>query len=180
MLKTHKECLVIFKSDLNIAAALKDGRLYKVDRGIYSDKPFAPFVEIVQKRYPEAVITLNSAFFYHGLTDAIPEKVHIATDRQASRISDSRIIQHFVPETLLHLGEIEINYNNSPVRTYDLERLSIDVVRMSSKLPYELYKSVIRSLRLRSEELYPAKIDDYLEHFPYRDSLAKALRKEIF
>ena len=180
MLKTHKECIKIFGSDLAIAKALSDNRLFKVDRGIYADKPFVPFIEIVQKRYSDAVIALDSAFFYQGLTDIIPLSVHLATVRTASRIADKRIVQHFVPNKILNIGVIEITYNNSVIKTYDLERLAIDVVRMKTKLPYELYKGVILSLRSRSSELYPAKIDDYLDSFPYHESIADTIRKEIF
>ena len=60
------------------------------------------------------------------------------------------------------------------------ERLAIDAVRMRTKLPYELYKEVVLSLRARSAELYPAKIDDYLDAFPRRDSILAAIEKEIF
>ena len=126
------------------------------------------------------MITLDSAFFYQGLTDIIPESVHVSTDRTSSRIADKRIIQHFVPGKILRVGVAEITYNNSKITTYDLERLSIDVVRMKTKLPYELYKGVILSLRSRSNEIYPAKIDDYLDNFPYRESIADTIRKEIF
>ena len=180
MIKTHKECIEMLGSDLAIGKAVMEKRLFRVDRGIYADRPFVPFIEIVQKRYPAAVVALDSAFFYQGLTDVIPEVVHLATDRGASRIADKRIMQHFVPERILCVGATKVSYNNSAVRTYDLERLAIEAVRMKTKLPYELYKSVILSLRSRVSELYPAKIDDYLDFFPYRESIADAIRKEIF
>ena len=180
MLKTHKECIKQLGSDLAIGKALIEKKLFRVDRGVYSDSPVVPFIEIVQKRYPDSFIALDSAFFYQGLTDIIPEEVHIATDRRASRITDKRIVQHFVPAKILRVGVTEITYNSGTITTYDLERLSIDAIRMRSKLPYELYKSVILSLRSRSNELYPAKIDDYLDGFPYRESIADTIRKEIF
>ena len=180
MIKTHKECLEMFGSDLAIAKEVAAKRLFKVDRGIYADRPFVPLIEIVQKRYVRAVVTMDSAFFYQGLTDIVPEKIHLATDRTASRISDKRIVQHFVPATILDVGACEVQYNNSSIRTYDLERLAIEAVRMRTKLSYQLYKDVVLSLRDRSAELYPAKIDDYLDKFTYRDSIAQVIRKEIF
>lgn len=180
MLSSHKELLETLKSDVAIAKAVADKRIFKVSRGIYSDKPYAPFVEIARKRYPDAVVTMESAFFYQGLTDVIPEVLHLATDRKASRIADKRICQHFVPSELLHLGEIEIVYNSSKVLTYDLERLVIEVVRMRSKLPFDFYKEVISSLRSRTHEMYPAKIDDYLQYFTYREAILDIIRKEVF
>lgn len=180
MLSSHKELLETLKSDVAIAKAVADKRIFKVSRGIYSDKPYAPFVEIARKRYPNAVVTMESAFFYQGLTDVIPEVLHLATDRKASRIADIRVCQHFVPSELLHLGEIEIVYNSSKVLTYDLERLVIEVVRMRSKLPFDFYKEVISSLRARTHEMYPAKIDDYLQYFTYREAILDTIRKEVF
>lgn len=180
MLSSHKELIETLKSDVAIAKAVADKRIYKVARGIYCDKPYAPFVEIARKRYPEAVVTMESAFFYQGLTDVIPETLHLATDRKASRITDKRISQHFVPSELLHLGEIEIQYNNSKVLTYDLERLAIEVARMRSKLPFDFYKEVIGSLRVHAHEMYPAKIDDYLQYFTYRESILDTIRNEVF
>jgi len=180
MLKTHKECIEIYGSDIAIAKAVSDGVLFKVDRGIYSDKSYAPFVDIAKKRYPMSVVTLESAFFYQGLTDVIPDVLHLATDRKASRIVDKRICQHFVPAEILHVGETCVVHNSSSIVTYDLERLAIEIVRMRTKFPFDFYKEVVNSLRNRVNEMYPAKIDDYLEHFPYRESVLDGVRKEIF
>lgn len=180
MLSTHKELIETLRSDVAIAKAVADKRLYRVDRGIYCDKPYAPFVEIAKKRYPESVVTMESAFFYQGLTDVIPDVLHLATDRKASRITDERICQHFVPTELVHLGEVEITYNSSKILTYDLERLAIEVVRMRNKLPYDFYKEVTSSLRGRIHEMYPAKIDDYLQKFAYADSIRAIIKNEVF
>jgi predicted transcriptional regulator of viral defense system len=129
MLKTHKELIEEQGSDVAIARQVADGKLHRVDRGVYSDKPYAPFVEIAMKRYPDAVVTMESAFFYQGLTDVIPDVLHLATDRAASRIADARICQHFVPAKILRVGATSIDYNGAAIRTYDLERLAIEVVR---------------------------------------------------
>jgi len=135
---------------------------------------------VARKRYPASVVTLDSAFFYQGLTDVIPDVLHLATDRKSSRIADKRIQQHFVPAEILHIGETRVMHNSSSIVTYDLERLSIEIVRMRTKFPFDFYKEVVNSLRNRAHEMYPAKIDDYLEHFPYRESVLDSVRKEIF
>ena len=180
MLKTHKELIGELGSDVAIARQIADGKIYRVDRGVYSDKSYAPFAEIAMKRYPDAVVTMESAFFYQGLTDVIPDVFHLATDRAASRIADARICQHFVPSKILRVGATSIDYNGAAIRTYDLERLAIEVVRMRTKIPFDLYKEVISSLRLRGAELYPAKIDDYLTSFPYARSILNIIRREVF
>ena len=180
MLKNRQECIQTLGSDFAIANAVSAKELYRLDRGIYSDRPYVPFVEIAAKRYPNAVVTLDSAFYYQRLTDVVPDVLHLATDRKASRIVDRRICQHFVPTAVLHVGETRVTFNSSTVLTYDLERLAIEVVRMRTKIPFDYYKEVVNALRGRVHEMYPAKIDDYLVNFPYRDSVAEAIRKEIF
>ena len=180
MILSHIECLERLGTRQAIAKAVAKGELFKIERGIYADKAYVPFVEVALKRYPEAFVTLDSAFFYQGLTDIVPEALHLACAREATRSNDKRIVQHFVPEKILHLGECEVEYNGSKLRTYNLERLAIEVARMKSKLPPDLYKEVVLSLRGRVGEMYPAKIDDYLVEFTYRDKIMETIRKEIF
>ena len=71
VLKNRQECIQTLGSDFAIANAVSEKALYKLDRGIYSDRPYVPFVEIAAKRYPNAVVTLDSAFYYQGLTDVV-------------------------------------------------------------------------------------------------------------
>lgn len=51
------------------------------------------YLEIIVKKYPEAIITGASAYYYHNLTDVIPDKIYLATKREATRIRDKRIKQ---------------------------------------------------------------------------------------
>ena len=180
MIWTYTECRERVGSDYAIRKKLEAGELHRVGWGLYSDKPSPGLPELAAKRYPDAVIALDSAFFYQGLTDVVPDRLHLATARDTTRIADRRIRQHFVPSSILGVGVAVIDWNGAPCRTYDLERLAIDAVRMRTKLPYELYKEVILSLRARSAELYPAKIDDYLDAFPHRDSILASIEKEVF
>lgn len=180
MLKTYSECLEEFGYDGAICNKLANKALFRVYRGLYSNHPYASWLEICAKRYPKALVSMESSFFYWGLTDRNPEKMHLTTDRDAAKITDTRIAQHFVPAGLLELGAVVRSYNGVEFRTYDLERTAIDLVRAQKKLDFDLYKEVIQSLRQRVSELYPAKIDDYLEFFPYKKSLKAAIEKEIF
>ena len=180
MVKTFQECLSEFGSEYAIRGELAEGRLFRVGHGLYADVPNPGFLALAMKRHPKAVVCLDSAFFYQGLTDVVPDALHLATARSAVRIRDANVRQHFVPAKLLDVGRTTIVRNGTELRTYDLERLAIDAVRMRARLPYELYKEVVLSLRARSSDLYPAKIADYLEAFPRKDSVLDAIEKEIF
>ena len=57
---------------------MKSEKLFKVQEGIYStDKDFST-QELISLKYPDAIFTMDSAFYYHNLTDVIPEKEYLA------------------------------------------------------------------------------------------------------
>ena len=49
-----------------------------------------PELEIIMKKYPNAILTLNSAFYYYGLTDTIPDHYYVATPKINRNIEDVR------------------------------------------------------------------------------------------
>lgn len=50
-----------------------------------------PELEIIMKKYPNAILTLNSAFYYYGLTDTIPDHDYVATPKSNRKIEDVRV-----------------------------------------------------------------------------------------
>ena len=66
------------------------------------------------------------------------------------------------------------------MRIYDKERLLIETVRFRTKLPDDQYREVIGNFREIREELYGAKMEDYLEKFPRRDLIFRTIRNEVF
>ena len=51
---------------------------------------------------------MDSAFYFHNLTGVIPNKIALATKRNALRIKDDKIIQVFTSEKLFGIGKIEM------------------------------------------------------------------------
>ena len=51
-----------------------------------------PELEIIMKKDPNAILTLNSAFYYYGLTDTIPDHYYVATPKSNRKIEDVRVI----------------------------------------------------------------------------------------
>lgn len=68
-------------------------------------------MEIIRAKYPKAVFTGESAFYYHGLMDVIPDFYHLATVRMDRRIKDEQVKQTFLKEHIFHMGQIKIEYN---------------------------------------------------------------------
>lgn len=180
MLYSFVESKKKFGSAYQIDRAVREGRLFRMGTGIYSDTGEESELEIVQWRHPKAVMTLDSAFFYYDLTDEVPDAYYMATDRKARPLNDPQVRQIYMPEGTFDLGVTTIDYCGDKVRTYDLERLLIETARMKSRLDPTLYKGVILSFRKRAEALVAHKIADYLQYFAKHDAIESVIYGEVF
>ena len=120
-----------------------------------------------------------SAYYYYNLTDIIPDKCHLAVERNGTKISDSSVIEYFVPTGTGAIGVKNTILRDVPLRIFDKERLLIETVRLRTKLPHDLYHEVIGKYRKIVDELYPSKIEDYLEAFPKNEFIFDTIRKEV-
>ena len=180
MYLNYIDCKRRFGSPYQIDKAIADGRLKKVESGVYSDGGRVSELEIIQFKYPKGILSFESAYFYYDLTDVIPDAYHLVTPSNASAIKDSRIRQHYVPAEIHSIGLTEIRHCGDRVRTYDLERLLIDTARMKSKLPSDMYKEVVLAFRSRTQSLSEEKIGTYLQSFPKRNMIERILYEEVF
>ena len=101
---TRKEALEKYGSDYQIKKRVADGTLRKITKGLYSEGESIPALAVISIRYPNAILTMGSAFYLYGLTDVIPDEYDLATGRDAPKISDKNIRQYFVPDYFLTVG----------------------------------------------------------------------------
>ena len=73
MLYSYAQCIKMFGTDKKLKKALKQKQIYKIEKGVYSDKEYESELAVISMKYPNAIFTLNSAFYYYGLTDVIPD-----------------------------------------------------------------------------------------------------------
>ena len=106
MLFSYDDCVKKYGSDYQIKKAIRDGHLYKVQAGLYSDRRFPPVDEVAAYLYPNAIVTMDSAFYYYDLTDVIPDQLCLATTRGTRSIKDSRIRQIFENSNNFSLGKV--------------------------------------------------------------------------
>ena len=137
-------------------------------------------MEIIVKKYPNAILTGEYAFYCHDLTDVIPEKYNIATKAKAAKLSDPRILQIYVRDDLLMLGVTEKDINGVTAKIYDKERMLIELLRNKNSMPYDLYKEIIGNYRKIIEELQIWRIQEYADVFPKSKMIKKALEEEVF
>ena len=180
MIYTYKELLLKYKSAYQIEKAVKNGEFYKIEKGIYSDIPSAHYLAVIMKKYPYGVFTSYSAYYYHNLTDVIPNKIYLATNRNATTITSKKIQQIRMKDELYNLGKTQIDYEGTKINIYDKERMLIDLARNKNKIGYDLYKEIISNYRKLANSLDTQKIEEYLQYFINGDKIFEIIQDEVF
>lgn len=180
MLYSYQECISKYQSDYQIRKAIENGQLFQLEKGVYSDSEYASHLEICAKKYPNAVVTLNSAFYHYGLTDTIPDCSHLATDRDAAKIRDDKVKQSFVPKQVLDIGVVNETQTDFSIKIYSKERMLIELVRHKSKFPYDYYKEIIGNYRKLIYELDVQAIEEMALSFPRGNKIMQILQDEVF
>jgi len=177
-LYTYKETLEKYGSRSAVLTQVNEGELFNVARNLYSTNPYTDTLAQVMKLYPEAIITGLTAFYIYGLTDKIPMQIDLATRRNSTRISNPEIKQHFMDNSRFEIGVTTTCFDGIHVRVYDLEMMLFYLVRNRDKLPFDLYKEVMKSYRKRSEKLDYGKLQKYADVVPWgRRSFERIIRE---
>ncbi|MBR5428065.1 MAG: hypothetical protein IK118_06930 [Clostridia bacterium] len=179
MLLSYNDCRLKYGSDYKLSQAVAEGLLVKLDRGVYSMSKKNSPLAVLSFKYPNAVFASESAFYFHSLTDVIPEKYHLATERNAAKIRDADIRQIFYQKEQFPIGITTIDHLGDTIRIYDPERMLIELIRNKKKLPFDYYKEIIRSYRRITDELDFSKLEAYLSFFPRADGIFDAIQLEV-
>ena len=180
MILRYKNLIEQYKSDYEIKKLIKEGILIKVEKGIYSDTNNVNYLEILTKKYPNAVFTMDSAFYYHNLTDVIPDKEHLALRRDSTKIKDDRIKIRYYQDNLFDIGKSILKVNNIDIQIYDKERMLIELIRNRNSLGFDYYKEIINNYREIRETLNTKKIAEYISKFSIENYLYDVIMKEVF
>ncbi len=179
MLLSYDDALKMYGNNYALKKQIVAGMLFKFEKGLYSSTATVPELARITYRYPNAIFTVESAFYFYSLTDVIPEYFVLATPRTATRITDQRIKQVFVSERLFSLGQTTTIYNGVSIRIYDKERLLIELLRNKSKFPYDYYKEILAAYRKGIAQLDLTKVYGYLDAFAYKGKYIDMLETEV-
>ena len=180
MVYTHKELKEKYGSDYQIQKAVKDSNLYKIESGIYSDKQNNHYLDIFVKKYPNAIISGDSAYYYHNLTDVIPKKIFMTTDRTSGRFNDENIIQSYSTSDYFNLGKTNIEFEGVNINIYDKERMLIELVKNKNITPYDYYKEIINNYRNIKSEIDVYKLQEYAIVYSNGEKLMSIIQDEVF
>ena len=179
MIYSYDTCVKKYGTKYLLKKAVESGNIYQLEKGIYSDEEYVPEELIIAAKYPRAVFTLSSAFYHYGLTDVIPEKYSLATDRNAAKIPDKRVIQVFEKSSLLTLGVNTEIRNGCRISIYSKERMLVELLRHKSKISFDYYKEVLNNYRDIIHDLDIRAIQDYAEAVPKSALIMEALQLEV-
>ena len=180
MILKHKQCLELYNSDYMIKEKLKNNTLFKIEKGLYSTIKNYSYLEVILTKYPHAILTMDSAFYYHALTDVIPEKYHLITSKDAYKIQDKNIKQYFIKDDYLNYGKETKVIHGINMNIYSKERLLIELIRYKNKLPFDYYKEIIDSYRKIIHELNLEKIEEYAYTLPKSQMVMNTIQMEVF
>lgn len=179
MVLAYNEAVTQYGSLYKVKQAVQKGELFKLSPGLYSIKSSVSEMDLLMARYKGAIFTMDSAFYFWGLTNDIPDLMHVATGRRMTRISMDGVKQYFESDKYYGLGKTEIVYNGSSIRCYDRERMMLELVRYRNKLPFDYYKEIVESYRGLKYDLDFSKVDDYIEAMQSRTDFYEVIQREI-
>ena len=179
MVYTYNECVNKYGSKYLLKRAVESGQIFKQENGIYSDKEYVPLIAVIARKYPDAIFTMNSAFYYYNLTDVIPERFYLATDRDASKIADKRVVQIFEQNGLLELGMTTMDREGCSIRIYSRERLLVELIRHKTKVPFDYYKELMRNYREIIHDLDIPAIEEYANDVPKTSMIMETISLEV-
>lgn len=179
MVYRYNEVIARYGSAYDIRRAVASGSLFKVGRGVYSDEHYPDTNATVCALWPQAVLTMDTAFNLHDLTDVVPDLVHVATPRNSTRIRDPQVRQHFMLPQLMSVGVQTMNIDGSPVRVFTRERMLVELLRCVGKLPFDYYKELIGSYRRIVYDLGMYEVEDCMALYKRADGLFSRLQREV-
>lgn len=180
MLYSYKQCLEKYKTDYLLEKALEEKKMFKVEKGVYSDKSSCSKLAVIAFKKPDSIFTMNSAFYYQDLTDEIPDNYFIATERNSTKIKDKEIKQLFYPKETVNLGVEEKNILGTSVRVYTKERMLIELIRHKNKIPFDYYKEIVSNYRNKTYELDIQWLEENVSKFPASKKIMDIIQLEVF
>ena len=171
MIYSYEDVISKYKNNYQLNKALKDKKIFRIESGIYSSQEFVNYLLVINKKYPNAVFTSDSAF---------PQNYFLATNRKASKIMDNKVKQIYMPEDKFDIGITTIMVDGIKIKIYDKEKLLIELVKNSKNIPFDYYKEIINNYRSISDKLDMNKLSDYLNYYKNDIDLFLKIQKEVF
>ena len=133
-----------------IKRMVQEGIISKIKHGYYELTEYIPNdLVIVARLFPDSVIFLESALFYYGYIDRVPQEIQIAVDRSSKTtkydIEYPMVKPFYMEPRFLEVGVEAIEIDGVKIRIFNRDRTMCDVLRFEKKMDYEVFSSAIES-----------------------------------
>ncbi len=118
---------------------------------------------LLQKRFPKAVFSHDSALYLHDLTDREPMPISVTVDSNynAGPLRDQGVRVHYAKPEWYELGLTEVKTPGGlNVRAYDKERTICDLIRKRAAFDPAVFGQAIRDYS-RSKDKDLARLSSY-------------------
>jgi len=180
MLKSYKELTTSGYSQDKINVAVEAKELFKIEKGIYSDKETYQDEELICFKYPNAVITLESALAIYDDSYPKPEKIEISTPHKSKQLKNDLIKQYFNTSPGYESGVEDYNYKGSIIKIYNVDKLLVEFIRHKSSYTDEEFNNILKYFINNKSKLNKEKIYNYIEDYKYQDKITEVLENKIF
>jgi predicted transcriptional regulator of viral defense system len=158
----------------DIQRLIEEGAVEKVRYGYYLwvDEDNQSEARIINRLFPDGILCMNTALFYHNYSNRIPLAWHIAINKDSGksrfRIDYPFVQPYFIEPSVLEVGLSAGDIDGNTVRIYDKERTICDCLRYIKKMDREIFNRAIQSY-----------VTDAAKNIPLLMDYAKALRVSV-
>lgn len=135
----------------DIQTLLAQAYIEKLRYGYYqwTDSENGSEVPMVTRLFPDGILCMDTALFYHGYSDRTPAAWHLAVSKNSGKsrfkIDYPFVKPYFVADSVLELGLIHQEIDGYQVRIYDKERCICDCLRYVNQMDREIFNKAIRA-----------------------------------
>ena len=179
MIIRHKDLVNKGYSAYQIKKLVNDNKLFFIKKGVYSTDKNINYFEMIAKKHPNAIYTLETAAYIYKLKKNLPSIYYVASKQKDRKMKEEFIKQIFMTDELYYIGVNNMTYQNVNIRAYDLERLLIEIVRNKTNIDNNSYKEIIGNYSKIAKLLNKRKLEEYLPHFK-NPKILERINNEVF
>ena len=158
----------------DIQRLVGEGLIEKIRHGYYQwlDTDNLSDACIINRLFPDGILNMDTALFYHGYSDRIPHEWHLAVSKDSGKsrfkIDYPFVRPYYVEPGLLNLGVTLGEIGGNTVRIYDKDRTICDCLRYRNKMDREIFVKAIQGY-----------VNDMSKNIPRMMGYAEKLRVSV-
>jgi hypothetical protein len=144
---------------------IKEGHVEKIRYGYYQwiDTENPSEVIIIKRLFPDGILCMDTALFFHKYNDRTPQTWHIAVSKDASKsrfkLDYPFVKPYYIEPKLLNIGITQGDIDGNQVRIYDKERTICDCLRYEKKMDREIFVNAVQHYISDSSKNIPILIN---------------------